>query len=161
MVVHPRCPCSRASLAELAVLMAQVRDRLAATVLFVEPAAASPEWTDGDLWETAGEIPGVERVRDEGGVLAARFHLATSGHAVLYGAGGDLLFSGGITAARGHSGDNAGRAAITRLVLSGASDAAWTSVFGCPLFDRGWLAGLRDRVAGATRAEPASRQVDG
>ncbi len=47
---------------------------------------------------------------------------------------GTLLFSGGITGARGHAGDNAGRAAIVALLnqLNPATTA--TNVFGCSLF---------------------------
>ena len=40
----------------------------------------------------------------------------TSGQVVVYDAKGALLFSGGITAARGHMGDNAGRDRITALL---------------------------------------------
>jgi hypothetical protein len=60
----------------------------------------------------------------------------------LYGPGGDLLFSGGITAARGHSGDNCGRSTIISLLTEETANApvragpAQTFVFGCPLFDR-------------------------
>src|SRR6266516_3119417 len=34
MVLHPRCPCSRASLGELAELMAQCQDLVSSSVLF-------------------------------------------------------------------------------------------------------------------------------
>src|SRR5260370_432578 len=35
MAVHPRCPCSRASIGEVAVLMARTGSRIAASVIFV------------------------------------------------------------------------------------------------------------------------------
>src|SRR5439155_11622397 len=38
LVVHPRCPCTRASLTELAEIMTQCPGALAARVLFVRPA---------------------------------------------------------------------------------------------------------------------------
>ena len=72
---------------------------------------------------------------DDEGAEANRFHAATSGQTLLYDAAGLLLFSGGITGSRGHSGDNAGQAAIVSLVNSRAADLTETSVFGCPLFD--------------------------
>ena len=69
---------------------------------------------------------------------AARFGAATSGQTFLYDARGGLLFSGGITGARAHAGDNAGRSAVVTLLNgTGGPAAPRTSVFGCPLFDRG------------------------
>jgi hypothetical protein len=43
------------------------------------------------------------------------------------------LFKGGITASRGHSGDNLGRDAVIDLVTSGVASASSTPVFGCSL----------------------------
>jgi hypothetical protein len=45
-----------------------------------------------------------------------------------------LIFSGGITAARAHPGDNAGRSALVALLNRAPADRAGTNVFGCPLF---------------------------
>jgi hypothetical protein len=59
-----------------------------------------------------------------------------------------LLFSGGITAARGHYGDNVGVSAITRLIDTSETGgpaagvhrnkpvvvASTNAVYGCPLF---------------------------
>src|SRR5712691_5642885 len=59
----------------------------------------------------------------------------TSGQTVLYDSQGRLLFSGGITGSRGHSGDNAGRSSIVSLVNAGVADQKETIVFGCPLFN--------------------------
>src|SRR5262245_16820217 len=59
MTAHPRCPCTRASLAELAVVMAESNDRLTAQVLFYAPEDAAPGWWETDLWRTAGAMPGV------------------------------------------------------------------------------------------------------
>jgi hypothetical protein len=52
---------------------------------------------------------------------------------LLYDTAGRLLFSGGITAARGHSGDNAGREAIVALLAGAPTDRTQTPVFGCKL----------------------------
>jgi hypothetical protein len=76
-------------------------------------------------------------VRDDQGAQSARFGAATSGQTFLYDARGNLQFSGGITAARAHAGDNAGRSSLVAMLnASGAPVASRTSVFGCPLFDR-------------------------
>ena len=136
MLAHPHCPCTRASIGELARLMTQARGRVTAYVLFVKPPGFSDEWAQTDLWASAAAIPGVTPVRDDGGVEAGLFHAATSGQAMLYDAAGTLLFSGGMTSARGHAGDNTGRAALVSLLTSDGAAERGTPVFGCPLFAR-------------------------
>jgi hypothetical protein len=135
MLVHPHCPCTRASMSELAELMAHTQGRLATYVLFLKPAGFSEDWEKTDLWQSAASIPGVTAIVDDEGNEARRFHAVTSGQVILYDAGGRLLFTGGITASRGHAGDNAGRSAIVSFVNVGSADRTETFVFGCPLFD--------------------------
>jgi hypothetical protein len=139
LLIHPKCPCSRATIGELARLMAQCNGKLLVTVLMLRPENAVAGWEKTDLWRDAAAIPGVKVVADEGGEQARRFGAVTSGQALLYGADGRLLFSGGITESRGHSGDNAGRDVILGLVLGSqrpdATRTLSTPVYGCPLFD--------------------------
>ena len=78
MVIHPHCPCSRASIGELSILMAHSGGKLAAYVVFVEPPGFGERWTKTDLWSSAGSIPGVRRIIDRGGE-AKLFGAATSG----------------------------------------------------------------------------------
>jgi hypothetical protein len=130
---HPKCPCTRATIGELAVLMAKVHGKATATVVFVRPDEFPVNWEKTDLWRSAAQIPGVEVVSDPGEVEAARFGAQASGQTMFYDAGGVLRFSGGITEFRGHSGDNAGRSAIASLVLTGSADIDHTSVYGCSL----------------------------
>ena len=133
MSAHPHCPCTRASIGELSRLMTQAQGRLTAYVLFVKPPGFSDGWEKTDLWASAAAIPGVTPVRDDGGVESDRFHAATSGQTALYDSAGNLLFSGGITGARGHAGDNAGRAAVVSLLNDGEAERRGAPVFGCPL----------------------------
>jgi hypothetical protein len=136
VLIHPRCPCSRATIAELARLMTGCGGKLAATVLVVRPAGMSEGWERTELWSSAAEIPGVTVRTDANGEAARRFGAATSGQALLYTADGRLLFSGGITESRGHEGDNAGRSAIAALVLGAEpTKLASSPVYGCPLFE--------------------------
>jgi len=135
MLAHPHCPCTRASLGQLASIMAHSQGRLNAFVLFIKRAGAAPDWEQTDLRQKATAIPGVEVIYDDDGHEARLFNAATSGQVVLYGPNGQLLFSGGITSARGHFGDNAGENSIISFVNQGNSDLTETSVFGCPLFD--------------------------
>ena len=136
MLAHPHCPCTRASIGELARLMTQAQGRVTAYVLFVKPQGFSDEWVQTDLWASAEAIPGVTPVLDVGGAEAGLFHAETSGQTVLYDARGNLLFRGGITSARGHAGDNAGRTAVVSLLTSDEAGERDTPVFGCPLFAR-------------------------
>ena len=141
MFAHPRCPCTRASIGELAVVMSQCQGRLAADVLFLKSAEFEREWTQSDLWRSATSIPGVTVALDESGAEAQQFGAITSGHVVLYDGDGRLLFSGGITGSRGHFGDNYGRSTIVALVRDGASQSptrrypAECAVYGCRLFN--------------------------
>lgn len=134
MLAHPHCPCTRASIGELSRLMTQAQGRVTAYVLFVKPPNSADGWEQTDLSASAAAIPGVSVVRDDEGVEASRFHAATSGQTMLYDTGGKLLFSGGITSARGHAGDNAGRTAIVSLLTAGGAGQQETPVYGCPLF---------------------------
>lgn len=135
MLAHPHCPCTRASIGELALLMAQAKGRVTAYVLFLKPHGFADDWERTALWQSAARIPDVHVLKDDGGTEAMRFDAATSGQTLLYDANGSLLFSGGITGARGHSGDNAGRSAIVALLNEGKAAQTETAVFGCPLFN--------------------------
>jgi hypothetical protein len=134
MAVHPQCPCTRATIAELSRLMAHAQGRLSTFVLFLKPEAQSSEWVETDLWSNASLIPGVEVRVDHAGVEAARFRALTSGATALYDRNGELVFYGGITSGRGHEGDNAGRSSIENLINGGTATETQTAVFGCPLF---------------------------
>jgi hypothetical protein len=133
MTLHPRCPCSRASLHELAEVTARSAGRLDARVLFVEPANAGADWLDGDLWRQAKAMPNVTVLIDEDGLDAAALGVATSGQVVVYDSSGVSQFNGGITDGRGHEGDNAGLLSVLDLVRSGKSPRAATPVYGCSL----------------------------
>lgn len=135
MLAHPHCPCTRASLGELASIMAHSGGRVRAYVLFIKPEGFSDGWELTDLWQTASDIPGVRTILDGDGREARLFHAATSGETILYDPQGRLLFSGGITGSRGHFGDNAGQAAVIALVNDETTDHSDTAVFGCPLFN--------------------------
>lgn len=135
MVAHPRCPCTDASIDELAKALAEVPDRVRAYVLFLKPKGVAG-WDDTALRRQAAAIPGVKILSDDNGVEARLFGAETSGHTFLFGADGRLRFSGGITASRGHSGGNVGESAIIALVKGAKSAPAKSFVFGCSLTGR-------------------------
>ncbi|HUR59158.1 MAG TPA: hypothetical protein VM029_15690, partial [Opitutaceae bacterium] len=96
-------------------------------------ASEPADWPHTDLWRRAAAIPGVKVLTDVDGRAAARFGAVTSGQALLFDTAGRLLFSGGITGARGHQGDNAGRRAVVARVFGRETAPAHTPVFGCSL----------------------------
>lgn len=133
MFAHPRCPCTRASISELAQIMAQIQGRVRAYVLFVEPKTVGAAWDDTSLRRSAAAIPGVTVASDVGGSEARRFGAETSGHTLLFDRNGRLLFNGGITQSRGHAGDNVGESAVVSLVSNHGAERTQTLVFGCAL----------------------------
>jgi hypothetical protein len=133
VVAHPHCPCTRATVEELARLMAVLQNRATATVVFVRPPGFSEDWEKTDLWWDAKRIPGVNVLSDVSGTETSLFGAQASGQTMLYDAAGNLRFSGGITASRGHAGDSPGRSAILSIVDTGNSGRTHTSVYGCSL----------------------------
>jgi hypothetical protein len=136
MLAHPRCDCTRASLGELAELLARSPERPRAFVVFIKPRVVPSGWEQTELWAAAARIPDVTVVRDDSGVEAGRFGTVTSGQTLLYDTDGRLAFSGGITAARGKSGNSVGRTTLIDLLAErpGARSMTSSPVFGCSLF---------------------------
>jgi hypothetical protein len=133
MAAHPRCPCTRASLDELALVMAASQGQVTAHVLFFAPADAASDWWTSDLWNQAQAIPGVTAHVDRGGQMQSLFGALTSGTVVVYDRDDRLRFNGGVTFARGHAGENDGRLSLIALMNTGQEALAGTPVFGCPL----------------------------
>jgi hypothetical protein len=136
MFVHPRCPCSRASMEELNRLLAQSSGRVASQVWFSKPKQMASDWVRADLWRSAASIPGVTVHEDAEGAEAHRFGAETSGYVVFYNKEGQLLFHGGITGSRGHAGDNAGENAILTLLGKRGTALNQTPVYGCSLLSK-------------------------
>lgn len=135
MAIHPYCPCSRASLEALDRIMAHSQGRANASVLFMKPNGVRSGWEQTELWHNATAIPGVDLICDEGGQESRRFGVETSGHVLLYDKNGKQLYSGGITAGRGHHGDNAGLDRCMRFISGEKTDPQDAPVFGCSLFN--------------------------
>jgi hypothetical protein len=127
--------------------MSRAQGHVRAYVVFVRPDGVTDDWSDTDRWRRAAEIPGVTPVLDDGGGLASEFGSFTSGHALLYAPDGRLLYSGGITGARGHDGDNEGRRDILALIAGAAPTSHRQPIYGCGLHDP-------ERAPRLTRHEP-------
>jgi len=129
--LHPECPCSRATVTELGQLMATHAKDLKVQVEVFAPRSMSKTWATGGLYQAAKSIPGVEVRLDEDGKMGRSLGVQTSGQAMLYSTTGKLAFSGGITASRGHEGDNDGMDAIDSYLRTGRIAKPTTPVFGC------------------------------
>ena len=133
-LAHPQCSCTTASLGELAEALARTTVLPKTYVVFLKPSSMPDGWEKTALWSSAEALPNTTVVRDEDGREAERFGSVTSGQTLLYDSNGSLIFSGGITGARGHAGDNAGRSAIVDLLNHVSPATTSTKVFGCSLF---------------------------
>lgn len=133
--VHPQCPCTRASVAELSRLIARVGpDRVHVVAVACHPANTAPDWLETDTVNTLTQFPGIQIADDLNGALARRFGAQVSGEALLYDELGRLLYQGGVTGARGHEGDNAARDALEARILRRESALMKMPTFGCSLF---------------------------
>jgi hypothetical protein len=132
--VHPQCPCTQATFENLEQLRTKTENKLAVAIIFTLPPGVPPGWEKGSLFSAANRMPGVRVFRDVDGTETRRFGVMTSGHVLMYAPNGHLLFSGGITAGRGHAGDSPGESAIVHLTKEPfRSDTVEKPVFGCTL----------------------------
>jgi hypothetical protein len=137
MFIHPYCTCTAASLMELRAMIPNLDACGSVCIVLVTEDTAFDLLESGGNWDFAASIPGVSRIADIGGREASRFRVSTSGHVVLFRSDGSLLFSGGITASRGHAGDCIGRRMVLEGVATGHCQWASTPVYGCPLLTPG------------------------
>ena len=135
LFAHPHCPCTRATLGELNRLLGKYPNRVATHIFFVKPEKAPSDWLHTSLWRSAASMRGVTIHTDRCGTQARLFGAQTSGYVVFYSPEGQLLFKGGITAGRGHAGDNAGLSTIFSLLSGGNPALTQTPVYGCALTD--------------------------
>lgn len=133
MFVHPQCPCTRASIAQLAEILSKSPAPIATRLYFYSPDGQPASWVEAENWALAAAIPGVQRVHDRDGEWATRFRAGASGHTVVYRGDGALAFSGGITASRGHLGTSLGGEAILRIARGESPDVMTAPAFGCSI----------------------------
>ncbi|HEY9683527.1 MAG TPA: hypothetical protein V6C89_19905 [Drouetiella sp.] len=139
MFVHPKCPCTRASMSELRKLMQNNPD-LKATIYFYRPSNEEAGWEKSDIWKTAESIKNATLRVDIDGKKASAYRIVTSGEILLYDANQHLVFSGGITGARGHVGDNISEDMLEDALMSlSKPDQAprIAPVFGCRILKNG------------------------
>ncbi len=140
--IHPHCPCTRASLTELANILKLSNNTIFAHALVVKPDGATAGWEKSATVEQARAIKGLQITVDENATATKQFGAATSGQVLLYDVNGHLQFRGGITPGRGEAGDNDGLRSVLALAKEpsccGTGDETLesrseTPVYGCAL----------------------------
>lgn len=138
MFVHPQCPCTKASLEQLAPL--SLKNNLEIKIVHFKPSIKPDGWSE--KWQLGDwtKNPSVQIIEDIDGAEARRFNAKTSGQTYLFEPDGKLVFAGGITPARGVAGDNKGFDHLSLALSRNKRDANDSNkknslVFGCNLLN--------------------------
>lgn len=135
--LHPKCPCSRATLAELERIwvLHNEQDKASPRMVFVVPVPPEEpsDWLTTGTVEQAKQMQDATLVVDPGGVEAQRFGATTSGTVMWFDPEGRSLYAGGITWGRGHEGGNAGRDSVEQLMRGETPTEQNLPAFGCRL----------------------------
>ncbi|MCA9790500.1 MAG: hypothetical protein KC910_01845, partial [Candidatus Eremiobacteraeota bacterium] len=102
LFVHPKCPCTVASIEEMQRLLACLPARPKVYVLLTTPVGVAPGWEEGLLQRMVTGSVSLDPIVDRGEVETKRFRVFTSGQVVVYDSQGRLQFCGGVTPSRGH-----------------------------------------------------------
>jgi hypothetical protein len=132
LFVHPMCPCSRVTLAELARVVAQHGNELDYQIAVTSLPPNSGQLDQTASWRQASAIRGVV-LRKDGDELARRLGAITSGQVLLYDAAGHLRFNGGLTDSRDDATSGAGRRAIEQALRGSVVMPITVPVYGCGL----------------------------
>lgn len=133
LFAHPKCPCTRATMAAVERLQREAHAAFATRVVFFEPVDADPLWRRTDLWSRAGRLADAKSVADPGGVITAGAGVVVSGCVALLDPDGALLFWGGITPSRGHEGESIGLTAIRSILRGHEPGRHRAPIFGCDI----------------------------
>ena len=133
LFVHPKCPCSLATVRELQRSLGSDSDAMSIQIGLYCPEDSEGSWTDTRLKRLAEQAFANSTFVDQNGTEAKRFGAITSGHVLAFSPTGRRLFRGGVTSARGHEGDNLGVEALRKIVAGEPNSCTTTPVFGCPI----------------------------
>jgi hypothetical protein len=137
--LHPKCPCSFATVTELQRLLFTAQQsgkqlpQLHVVACVPETGAERLQWQNTRLLSRAKELSEQHLHFDIGGVEANRFAARTSGTVLMFDEHGRRLYSGGITAARGHEGPNVGAESVAKLISGTSEPMVELPPLGCRL----------------------------
>jgi hypothetical protein len=137
LFLHPKCPCSQASISELNQLLASLKESATQkpdlVVVATIPPTAIDDWWNTDTVASCQQIADARLFIDRGGREAARFGAVTSGTMMLFDEHGERRYAGGITMARGHAGANSGRDQLAAILRGDPPRGEDIPAFGCQL----------------------------
>lgn len=133
LFLHPRCPCSSASITELDRVLSQSSGDFRTYAILTVPPGVDEDWEAGRNLEAAKLLPETTVVFDRGGALARSFGARDSGTLLAFAPDGAHLFAGGLTVSRGHEGESLGSLALQDLAAGVTPRQVASPVFGCPL----------------------------
>lgn len=131
--LHPRCPCSRATVTQLARTSSRRGLTEKFQVVFFCPADKPDAWAQQELWQLASACSGLQCSIDHGGRRTAQFGVRTSGHVLAFDSDGRKVFSGGITPSRGHEGKCLGSQLLEKICDGHLIAPVDLPVFGCEI----------------------------
>lgn len=135
--LHPKCPCTRASVDELSRLFTSLAETATPVpelfVIATIPPTEIEAWWNTDTIAQTQQIASANLFVDRGGREAARFGATTSGFVMLFDELGNRRYAGGITICRGHEGESAGRQLLAEMLRGGTTGKSEMPVFGCML----------------------------
>lgn len=131
--LHPACTHSQATLDQLVDLLRVTRGEVAVHLLFRLDPIHEPDPELTPLRQRALGLTGTAVGDDTAGQAARLFGATHSGQVLLYGVGGELLFSGGISAVADGNTPHPGRAALQALLTGNPTSENSALVHGCPL----------------------------
>jgi len=129
--MHPRCPCSRATLNSMARVLASAEVEVVPKFIFGCPSTESATWAQTDLWTFAEGLG--QPILDWDSAESQLFGAVTSGHVMLFAPTGELVFSGGVTIGRGHEGDAIGKCALSEALRGKNAANDRFQIYGCPI----------------------------
>jgi hypothetical protein len=132
LFAHPGCPCTLATLTNLAELSERLPDRFEVSIVFVT-CGLNQDFVARAPVVKAAEQMRTARVWDDDGREAHAFGARVSGEVFAFNEFGEAVFHGGVTAARGHVGGSDGLRQLERTLMDSSRGVIEAPVFGCRL----------------------------
>ncbi|GIX00102.1 MAG: hypothetical protein KatS3mg111_3434 [Pirellulaceae bacterium] len=130
--VHPKCPCSMATIDNLGRLLPRCPANYAVTAIVFVPEGKDKEWaTETATFAALERLPHTRIEFDTGGTRIRQWNVRRSGHVIVKAPDGSVAFSGGITLERGHAGESLGTVSMMRVLMQQSPPARAVPVFGC------------------------------
>ena len=133
MFIHPKCPCTRASVRQLERALAASPRNIDVWMVVFDPSGRGENWAKTGLVDLAEKLPGAQIFMDRDGKEIRRFGVRTSGDVLVFDREGRLAFSGGVTPSRGHEGPCDGCDAVRRLARGELPLTRQTPSYGCTI----------------------------